>query len=124
MATTKIHWVRILVAGILAEIALILAIVPLGVHLGAQSGEAFLHYTAGPGSFFFCFWGALWVCRRVESRAVLHGLLTGVVAALFYIALTRAQSEPPAYIVAHVLKLAGGALGGFVAQRRRVSSSA
>ena len=42
----------------------------------------------------------------------------GVVAALIYVALTRAQPEPFAYIVAHALKLVGGASGGFVAQRR------
>jgi hypothetical protein len=48
--------------------------------------------------------------------------LVGVVAALIYVALTRAQPEPFAYIVAHALKLVGGACGGFVAQRRRSQS--
>jgi putative membrane protein (TIGR04086 family) len=115
MSSTKIHWGRIIVGGILAEIALILAIVPAGLKLG----ETFLHYTAGPGSFIFCLLGALWVCRRVESRFVLHGILVGVVAALFYIGLTRLQPEPLAYIIAHVLKLGGGALGGYLAERRR-----
>jgi len=69
-----------------------------------------------------CFLGALWVCRRTESNFILHGTLVGVVAALIYIALTRAQPEPLAYIVAHALKLVGGACGGFVAQRRRAPS--
>ena len=120
MNDSRIHWGRIIAGGLLAEVALILAIVPAGMKLG----EAFLHYTAGPGSFIFCFLGALWVCRRVESRFVLHGVLVGVVAAIIYVALTKAQPEPLAYIVAHVLKLAGGALGGFVAQRRRTSLAA
>src|ERR1700675_4181833 len=115
MSSTKIHWGRILLGGLLAEVALILAIVPLGLHLG----ENFLHYTAPPGSFITCFLGALWVCRRIESRFILHGILVGVVAALIYVGLTRAQPEPFAYIVAHALKLVGGACGGFVAQRRR-----
>lgn len=113
--TSKIHWGRVLAGGLLAEIALIIAIVPAGMRLG----EAFLHYTAGPGSFICCFLGAWWVCRRVESRFVLHGVLVGVVAALFYIGLTRLQPEPLAYIIAHVLKLAGGALGGYFCQRRQ-----
>ncbi len=65
-----------------------------------------------------CFLGALWVCRRIESHFILHGTLVGVVAALIYVALTRAQPEPFAYIMAHALKLVGGASGGFVAQRR------
>jgi len=38
--------------------------------------------------------------------------------------LSRAQPEPFAYIVAHALKLVGGACGGFVAQRRRSPSPA
>jgi putative membrane protein (TIGR04086 family) len=117
MSRTTIRWGRILLGGLLAEVVLILAIVPLGLRLG----ENFLHYTAPPGSFVTCFLAALWVCRRVESHFVLQGTLVGVVAALIYIALTRAQPEPFAYIVAHALKLAGGACGGFVAQRRRSS---
>ena len=58
MSSTKIRWGRILIGGLLAEAALILAIVPLGLRLG----ENFLHYTAPPGSFITCFLGALWVC--------------------------------------------------------------
>ncbi|MGA3091934.1 MAG: TIGR04086 family membrane protein [Terriglobales bacterium] len=120
MSTTRIHWGRVLIGGLLAEVALILAIVPLGMRLG----DNFLHYTAPPGSFVMCFLGALWVCRRIESHFIVHGTLVGVVAALIYVALTRAQSEPLAYILAHVLKLVGGACGGFVAQGRRSPSPA
>ena len=118
MSSTTIHWGRILLGGLLAEAALILAIVPLGLRLG----DSFLHYTAPPGSFITCFLGALWVCRRIESRFLLQGTLVGVVAALLYIALTRAQPEPFAYLMAHALKLAGGACGGFVAERLRLPS--
>lgn len=118
MSGARIHWGRILLGGLLAEVALILAIVPLGLRLG----EKFLHYTAPPGSFLMCFLGALWVGRRIESHFILHGTLVGVVAALIYIGLTRAQPEPFAYIVAHALKLVGGACGGFVAQRRQSTS--
>jgi putative membrane protein (TIGR04086 family) len=120
MNGTTIHWGRILVGGLLAEVALIVAIVPLGLRLG----EGFLHYTAPPGSFLTCFLAALWVCRRVESHFILQGALVGVVAALIYVGLTRAQPEPFAYLLAHALKLAGGACGGFVAQRGRAASPA
>lgn len=112
---TRIHWGRILLGGLLAEVALIIAIVPLGLRLG----DTFLHYAAPPGSLITCFLAALWVGRRIESRFILHGTLVGVVAALIYVGLTGAQPEPLAYIVAHALKLVGGACGGFVAQRRR-----
>lgn len=118
MSNTRIHWGRILLGGVLAEGALILAIVPLGLRLG----DRFLHYTAPPGSFVMCFLGALWACRRVESHFILHGTLVGVVAVLIYVGLTRAQPEPFAYIVAHALKLAGGACGGFAARPGRSHS--
>jgi putative membrane protein (TIGR04086 family) len=120
MSSTRIHWGRILLGGLLAEVALVIAIVPLGLRLG----DNFLHYTAPPGSFVTCLLGALWVGRRIESRFILHGTLVGLVAALIYVGLTRAQPEPLAYIVAHALKLVGGACGGFVAQRRRSPSPA
>ena len=96
MSDSRIHWGRILLGGVLAEAALILAIVPLGLHLGGN----FLLYAAPPRSFITCFLAALWVCRRIESRFILHGTLVGVVAALIYVALTRGQPEPVAYIVA------------------------
>jgi len=118
MSNSSIHWIRVLLGGLFAEVGLILAIVPLGLRLG----DNFLHYAAPPGSFLMCFLGALWACRRIESRLILHGTLVGVAAALIYVALTRAQPEPFVYIVAHALKLAGGASGGFVAQRRRSPS--
>src|ERR1700690_2181497 len=116
MSGTRIRWGRILIGGLLAEVALILPIFSLWLRLG----DNFLHYTAPPGSFVMCFLGALWVCRRIESHFILHGTLVGVVAVLIYVGLTRAQPEPFAYIVAHALKLVGGACGGFVAQRRRL----
>ena len=118
MSNSRIHWGRILIGGLLAEVVLILAIVPLGLRLG----ERFLHVTAPPGSFLTCFGAALWVSRRVQSRFILHGVLAGVVAALIYLGLTRAQPEPLVYVVAHGLKVLGGGCGGFVAGRRRSAS--
>jgi putative membrane protein (TIGR04086 family) len=119
MNLSKVHWGRIIAAGLLAEIALILAIVPLGLRLG----DAFLRYTAPPGSFVTCFLAALWASRKITSRFVLHGILIGVVAMIVYLALTRFKPEPLAYVIAHVLKLAGGATGGYVAERRRTSQT-
>jgi len=61
---------------------------------------------------------AVWVCRRVESNFVLHGALVGLVAFLIYMALAWGQPQPLLYKIAHVLKLVGGAAGGFAASRR------
>jgi putative membrane protein (TIGR04086 family) len=78
MSRSKLHWVRIVTAGLLSEIALIIAFVPLGLRLG----DAFLRYTAPPGSFLACFLGALWASRGIQSRFVLHGVPIGLVATL------------------------------------------
>jgi putative membrane protein (TIGR04086 family) len=115
MSELNLRWGRIVTAGLLSEIALIIAIVPLGLRLG----DAFLRYAAPPGSFLVCFLGTLWASRKIESRLVLHGVLIGLVAALLYLVLTRFRPEPLAYVIAHALKLIGGAAGGYVAERRR-----
>ena len=52
MSSTTIHWARALLGGLLAEVALILAIVPLGLRLG----DNFLHYTAPPGPLSCASW--------------------------------------------------------------------
>jgi len=44
-------------------------------------------------------------------------LLVGIVATLLYVSMTHAHAEPFAYLLAHGLKIVGGA-GGFAAQRR------
>jgi hypothetical protein len=46
-------------------------------------------------------------------------LLVGVVAAVIYVALTLARPEPMAYVIAHGLKLLGGAAGGWFAGKQR-----
>jgi hypothetical protein len=114
-ALAGIHWVRALIGGFLAEVAVFAVVVPISFALGKNS----MLYTAPVASLVACFLLALWVARGISSRFVLHGVLVGVVAALLYIALTRAQPEPFAYVVAHVLKILGGAAGGLVAWRRR-----
>jgi hypothetical protein len=108
------HWIRILIGGFLAEALLILIVIPINM----KFGQTPLLYVAPVGSLVTCFLFAMWVGRGVESRFVLHGVLVGVVAMLIYLALTRLQPEPFAYVIAHVLKLLGGAGGGLVAGRR------
>ena len=112
-ALAGIHWVRALIGGLLAEVAVIALVVPISLALGQNS----MLYTAPVASLVACFLLALWVGRGVSSHFVSHGVLVGVVAVLIYIALTRAQPEPFAYVVAHVLKILGGGAGGFAAGR-------
>lgn len=117
--SAKIHWVRILIGGFLAEASLIAAVIPVFLLFGQRA----VTYVALSGSLVMCFLFALWVGRRVDSYLVLHGILVGVVATLLYVGLTRGRPEPQAYLVAHVLKILGGAAGGFFAERRRKAMS-
>jgi len=110
-----IRWLRVLLAGFLAEVFVIALVIPISLLFGKNT----LSYSAPAASLLACFVFAIWVGRRLDSRFVLHGVLVGVVAALIYVALTRGGPEPPAYLVAHALKLLGGAAGGFVAARRQ-----
>jgi|ERR1700678_3295289 len=110
----RIHWIRILIGGFLAEAAVIAIVIPFVKFSDQQA----VTYAAALESLAMCFVFALWVGRKVESRFVLHGILVGVVATLLYVGLTWARPEPFGYLVAHGLKLLGGAAGGFVAGRR------
>ena len=114
-----IHWLRILLGGFLAEVSVIALVIPVSLLFGKQT----IPSTALLGSLLACFLFALWVARRVDSRFVLHGILVGLVAALIYVALTRGRPEPAAYLVAHGLKIIGGAAGGFVASRQQKPAS-
>lgn len=116
MNSSRIHWVRALIGGFLAELAVFVVVVPILM----TAGQHPLLYVAPVASLVMCFVFAVWVGRGIESRFVLHGVLVGVVATLIYVALTRAHPEPAAYLVAHALKILGGAAGGFVAARRRL----
>ena len=84
-AGAKMHWVRILIGGCLAEAALILLVIPVAMKWGQHP----LLYLAPAGSLVLCFLFGFWVGRGVKSRFVLHGLLVGVVAMAIYLALTR-----------------------------------
>jgi hypothetical protein len=118
--TARIHWIRALIGGFLAEACLIVVVIPVFKIFGEHA----LLYFVPPAALVMCFLFALWVGRGLTSRFILHGALVGVVATLLYVALTLARPEPTAYLVAHGLKILGGVGGGFVAGRRRSPAAA
>lgn len=118
-ASKRIHWARVLLGGFLAEASVFALVLP--VYLIA--GQHALLYAAPAASLAMCFLLALWVGRRLESGFVLHGILIGVVATLLYVGIDRAGPEPFAYLVAHGLKILGGAGGGLLAGRRRAAAT-
>jgi len=117
--SARIHWVRVLIGGFLAELSVFAVVVPVFLLYGQHP----LLYAAPAASLVTCFLFALWVGRRIDSRFVLHGILVGVVATLLYVGLTLGRPEPLAYLAAHVLKILGGAAGGLVAGRQRKPTS-
>ena len=115
----KIHWGRAVLGGFLAELCVFAIVFPARSLFGQQAFLASILIASAAMPFLF----ALWVCRRIESRFVLHGALVGLVAALIYLALAWGQPQPLLYKIAHGFKVVGGAAGGLVASRRKTSAS-
>lgn len=130
IAIRQIHWGRIVVAALLAEVSVIAIFFLLlfgamlaGVPELARPMSTLDYVDAMVSSFAMVFVFTLWVGRRIESGFVLHGILVGVVAMVLFVALNfglnRTLEEPPLYWVAHGLKILGGITGGLVVERRR-----
>ena len=124
MGAGSIRWGRVVLGGFLAELILVVLVIPIRVLGGPESAVTLV---AVAGSFFVFVPVAWWLCRSL-ARPVLHGALMGVAAALIYTLLAvigqfapDAQPIPLIYYVAHVLKVAGGAAGGWFAVRRAVA---
>jgi hypothetical protein len=121
MTTSPLRWGRIVLGGVLGEVLLILAVIPMRI---AGSGETAITVLAVGGSFLAFVLVAWWLGRTL-ARPALQGMLMGAVAAAIYLALQvlgqLLAPEPPQipaiYYVGHVLKLAGGAVGGWLAAR-------
>ena len=111
----SLHWGRILAGGFLAELMVFAIVFPVLYAFGQTAFLASILIASAAMPFVF----AMWVGRRLQSRFLLHGALVGVVAFLIYTGLAWGQTQPLLYKVAHVLKVFGGAAGGFVASRIR-----
>ena len=113
--SAKFRWGRAVLGGFLAELTVFAIVFPTLHFFGQRAFLASILIASAVMPFLF----ALWVCRWVASRFVLHGALVGIVATLFYLALAWNQPQPPLYKVAHGLKVVGGVAGGAVASRRK-----
>jgi len=117
MKPTRLRWRQVLVGGFLAELLVFAIVFPVLYLFGRQAFLASILIASVVMPFIF----AVWVGRRIESRFVLHGALVGLVAAVIYMGLAWGQPQPLLYKIAHGLKVIGGAAGGVVASRRRLS---
>lgn len=111
----NIRWGWVFLGGLVAEILVFALVIPIAIFWGEDS----LLYTAGPASFIATFACGWWVAaKKVAHQQILHGLLVGLAATVIYIATSFARPEPLAYVIAHALKLAGGAAGGYMSLRK------
>jgi putative membrane protein (TIGR04086 family) len=120
-----IRWFRDLLAGFLAEVALIVVAIPLYFLSNSQTA---LNLGIPPASFVVLVAFGYWAARGAPRSHVLNGFLAGLAGVLLYVALTAvgaaathqdfSASLRPAYLLAHALKLAGGAVGGWLAARK------
>jgi len=115
----NIRWGWIVLGGFLAELAIFIVVIPLSLLAGQES----LLYSAPPASLIATFVFGIWVARKAPQQRVLHGALVGVAATLIYVGISLGQPEPIAYVIAHVLKVLGGAAGGFVALKRGTANA-
>jgi hypothetical protein len=110
-----IQWGRVVLAAFLMEVALVGIAVPLAV-----SGHGgLLFYAIPPASLVLTYLVTVWLGRRFTANFVFQGALIGVIGTLMYVALTRGQPEPWPYLLAHALKVIGGAAGGWTVARSR-----
>ena len=115
MALAGLRWGRVIVGGVLAELAVFAIVFPVLHFFGQRAFLASILIASFALPFIF----ALWVGRRASSHFLLHGMLVGVVAALVYLLVAWGQPEPLLYKIAHGLKVVGGLLGGVVVASRR-----
>jgi putative membrane protein (TIGR04086 family) len=126
-----VRWFRVVLAGFLAEAVLIAVAVPLYFLPNPQTA---LNLGIPPASFVVLIAFGWWAARGAPRSHVLNGLLAGLAGVLLYLCLAVGGAAAahrdlwatitPAYLLAHALKLAGGAVGGWLAARRRPAAAA
>jgi hypothetical protein len=128
---SKLSWARILLAGFLAEVTVLLLL--FGIRLLHGFGPLELRPLSpiGTAAFGLVLFGspavfASWATRNGSGQPVLDGLLVGVTAVLVYEIISFRQPKPHPvsyYLVVHALKIVGGAVGGWHAARQRRKGS-
>jgi hypothetical protein len=113
----RIRWMRILAGGFLSELCLFAVFIPSTLLLGQTPGV----YTAVLGSFIMPFLFGIWTALKADRYFVFHGFMVGAVGVLIYLGLTRLGPEPLLYVLAHFLKLGGGAAGGYFASHSAIA---
>src|SRR2546423_338567 len=126
------RWLRAVGYGVLAEIATILTIVAVVllyryVFARSLSDADYIAFAERVGAILGVVGGTVYVflfayrlMRRLSSRFFAHGIVVAVAAIVLSIggSLAGHQGIPPAYALASALKLAAGALAGWLASSK------
>ena len=118
--STRIHWIRVLIGGFLAEASVFALVIPVFMISGQHA--LLLRRTIGVSGnvFLIRFLGRATAeitlrLARDAGRSCCYASVRGS---------DSGSSEPFAYLLAHGLKILGGAGGGLVAARRRAATTA
>mgnify|MGYP001552660548 CR=1 FL=1 len=122
----NIRWLRIILAGVIAEIVPIVILVIVVATMGPGEPEADQEFAKRFGMYIgpiagavAAFVFAIWVARPLSDKLVLHGFLLGAFIALLDAALLVAGSSEFQWIIVFsgLGRIVAGTLGGFVATR-------
>lgn len=109
---SHVHWLRVLLTSVLVVILVVIFNIVFVVAWSTFVLQLVL--TVG---------GAVWVARKVESGAPLHGFLIGLVVALIFFPLSLGFRYPALVMLGgFVLTVAAGWLGGVLGSRGRETS--
>ena len=130
-----LQWLRVLLGGLLIEVILVVVLIGgftvAGVDL-SQNITLGSSVIIGVSCFVVAFLVAVWLGKGIRHRAVLHGLLIGVVATLLYVGLVVGSGQLPAalaaygpftFVVVNGLRIIGAVVGGAVSERRVVGGA-
>jgi hypothetical protein len=133
-AMSGIRWIRVVVVGILLELALVAVLVPIGEIFGApsglgrnQTGNYRVFLTAIPvACFVLGYLAGTIVVRKVPAHFAAHGLLAGVIGTAFYLIMSSLSPLGLSGVIAaygpihfwgtQMARIAGCTLGGFSAK--------
>ena len=126
-AAPKLRWLRALVAAFVAEIVLICIAVP--IYATTTDPTPILNMVIPPASGLVFIPAGYWAALPIPQRGLWQGALTGawavalymglgVVASLFVKGTSVTDGFTTAYLTAHVLKIVGGAIGGWLVSRK------
>ena len=132
----RVHWLRVLLGGLLIEAVLVIVLVGgfalAGVDL-AKGVSAASAVIIGIGCFAAAFLIVMWLGRGIQSHLVLHGFFMGLVATLIYVGLVAGSGQmstalaaygPATFVTVNAARLVGAVLGGVACERRTAARPA